>query len=137
MKIEQIHKTAAEIKHSLCESMSNMGIRPSELEAALLMANIDGWEKMSKTGAISDIASAISLPASALTTAGSIKSHILSLMGMGLAVGAAGGVGTAMIRHKLDNIDENSEDEEMRKDNMRMSAYKKMIEELKTDMASE
>lgn len=137
MNIEQIHKNATEIKHGLCLSMSYLGIRPSELEKALEEANTPRDIDMSKDGSLTAVMGALNLPTSAMGAVSSTKDQILSLMGLGLAVGAAGGVGTAIVRHKLENIADNSEDEEMRKKNMRLKAYKNMINELKTDIASE
>jgi len=130
MNTEHLHKRAEEIKHGLCVSMSYVGILPSELEAAL--NNTTGEEKKAE-GVFSTVKSVVSSPAAMLSAT---KDHILSLMGLGLAVGAAGGIGTAVARHKLETIANSSEDSEMRKKRMRVEAYSKMVNELKTDMAS-
>lgn len=132
MNKKELTKRAEEIKHGLCLAMSKVGMYPSELEHSL--SYINNAEKLDKVGGImGTIKDTVTAPFSLVSGA---KEQILGLMGLGLAIGAAGGVGTAVARHKLENIADSSEDEEMRKKRMRIEAYNKMINDLKTDMAS-
>jgi len=100
------------VKYGLCQFISENGLSPSQLE-----------EILSKSAF--DLKSLSPLPG-AMGTA-----FTLALGG-----GALAGVGTAALRHKVENMGNGTEDSAMRKNRMKIEMYKKMIADLKTDQTA-
>lgn len=92
------------IKFGLCHAMSEFGLTPKNAEELL--------EKVAKVDPV-DL----------------LKSYTL-LLG---ATGVAAGLGTAALRHKIEQTGSNAETPEMRASNAKITAYKKMIENLKEE----
>jgi len=105
--MNDIQESTRSIKFGLCKAMSEFGVSPSETEQLL------------KSGAFSPMDSVIN-PAFTVALGG----------------GALAGIGTAMLRSKIENMGSKTEDEKMRKDRMRIEMYKKMISDLKDDQSS-
>jgi hypothetical protein len=105
------------IKYGLCKAMSEYGFSPSQLEE--LLSNKEAMDK-------------VALDPKKLNPLG-ILSPVFTIA---LGGGALAGVGTAALRHKIDQIGKGTEDRDMRKNRMRVEMYKKMISDLKNDIAA-
>jgi hypothetical protein len=112
--MNEMQESITSIKYGLCKAMSEYGISPSDFEEALSKtAFLDG---LSKFNPFSGIIS----PAFTIALGG----------------GALAGVGSAVLRKKVEDIGKGTEDSEMRKTRMKIDMYKKMINDLKTDQTS-
>ena len=116
MTNEELQEMATSIKYGFCQSMAEHGFSPSELETILQKE--------------------ASNPVGVFTGLSAAKNFISPLLMAGLGIGAVAGVGTAALRHKLDTMAEGTEDKKMREQRMKIDFYKKMIHDLKTDMAA-
>jgi len=104
------------IKYGLCKAISECGLSPSSAENLLLQ----------KSGSLAAILSGINGGSDLITKP--------VLIGMG--VGGVGGIASAILRRKVENIADNTEDSEMRKKRMQIDMYKKMVQDLKSDMSA-
>jgi len=109
--MNEIQESTQSIKFGLCKAMSEFGLSPDETEQILKHAGL--------FGSFSPMDSVIS-PAFTVALGG----------------GALAGIGTAMLRSKVEHMGDKTEDESMRKDRMRIEMYKKMISDLKDDQSS-
>jgi len=94
------------IKYGLCKAMSESGLSPSEAESILSKSAFDYTQLMTTPVAFA------------------------------IGAGALGGIGTAAARINIEHAIDNEEDSEVRKDKLRVKMYKKMIDDLKADMAA-
>lgn len=100
------------IKYGLCKAMSECGISPSQFDELLSKKALFNL----KFNPVEDVLS----PAFAVALGG----------------GALAGIGTAALRHKVENMGEGTEDSDMRRSRMKIEMYKKMITDLKSDQAA-